>query len=395
MMKLRKSLILVIFISLFLNVFTNANASEVRVDHVHVTINKRPMHFEQPPILLNNTTMVPMRKIFEELGAEISWHENIQTVTGTRDNRKIQLHIGSTVAVVNGKYVILEQAPVVVKGNTMVPLRLVSEALGTQVNWDQQTRTVSIIGVSSPLMRPKSSLSVNTFKNKGKIVIGTSAEYPPYEFYKIINGKASIIGSDIKIANRIARELGVSLEIKDMKFGELINALKNDEVDMVIASMSPTEERKKVVDFSNLYYVARQAIVVRAEERVKYMGLKDLSGTKISVQGESTQEYLVRKQLKNANISTHNRISEVFSDLTNKRADAVVVSSDVAYAYINRNNNLFISPVQLVYEDFGSAIAFKKGTSPETIDGINQIIRTFIENNEIVEWVAEAHELVE
>ena len=82
----------------------------------------------------------------------------------------------------------------------------------------------------------------------GKIVLGTSADYPPYEFHETINGVDTIVGFDIEIAKVIAKELGVELEIKDMSFDGLLAALQSGTVDMVIAGMSATPERQKSVD---------------------------------------------------------------------------------------------------------------------------------------------------
>ncbi len=75
--------------------------------------------------------------------------------------------------------------------------------------------------------------------------MATSADYPPYEFHKVVNGKDEIVGFDIEIAKEIAKQLGVELEIKDIKFDGLLAALQGGTVDMVISGMTPTEERKK------------------------------------------------------------------------------------------------------------------------------------------------------
>ena len=84
----------------------------------------------------------------------------------------------------------------------------------------------------------KESTSSNTsaleaIKSKGKLVIGTSADYPPYEFHKEVDGKDQIVGFDIEIAKQFAKDLGVELEIKDMAFDGLLVALQADKVDMV------------------------------------------------------------------------------------------------------------------------------------------------------------------
>ena len=105
---------------------------------------------------------------------------------------------------------------------------------------------------------------MDKIKEKGKIVIGTSADYPPYEFHKSIDGKDTIVGFDIEIAKEIAKDLGVELEIKDMKFDGLLAALQTGNIDFVAAGMNPTEDRKKNVDFSKIYYTAVQCVVIRS-----------------------------------------------------------------------------------------------------------------------------------
>lgn len=88
--------------------------------------------------------MVPMRKIFEALGATIDWDAPSQTVTATKGNTEIKITIGSETAYINGSSINVTPAAIMVEGRTMVPLRFVSEALGATVQWDSSTRTVTI-----------------------------------------------------------------------------------------------------------------------------------------------------------------------------------------------------------------------------------------------------------
>src|SRR5690349_9795691 len=104
-------------------------------------------------------------------------------------------------------------------------------------------------------------------KKAGKIIVGTSADYAPYEFHTMVNGKDTIVGFDIEIAKVVAKDLGVTLEIQDMGFDGLLPALNADKVDFVIAGMTPDEKRKQAVDFTNIYYVAKQGVMVRAEDK--------------------------------------------------------------------------------------------------------------------------------
>ncbi|MED0674807.1 Copper amine oxidase N-terminal domain-containing protein [Aneurinibacillus thermoaerophilus] len=109
-----------------------------------IKINGKIMITNQKPIIINNRTVVPLRSIFEALGAEIKWDAKKQTVYATKGNRKVMIKIGDQNAVVNGKKVKLNQKATIVNNRTMVPLRFVSEALGASVEWDAKNATVHI-----------------------------------------------------------------------------------------------------------------------------------------------------------------------------------------------------------------------------------------------------------
>lgn len=111
---------------------------------ITVKINGKEQTFAQPPVIVNGSTLVPLRGIFEALGAEVNWDEKTQTVTAVKGSVTVVLKIGSGVATKNGTMVRLDQPPQLVNGSTMVPIRFVSEALGANVTWDEATKTVNI-----------------------------------------------------------------------------------------------------------------------------------------------------------------------------------------------------------------------------------------------------------
>ena len=112
---------------------------------IAVNLNGEWMQFDVDPILLNDRTMVPFRAIFEALGCTVTWDDENQTAIGNRNGATIKLPIGSEKVSVSGKYVVLDQPAVLKDGRTLVPLRFVAEALGAQVKWTDSTQTVSII----------------------------------------------------------------------------------------------------------------------------------------------------------------------------------------------------------------------------------------------------------
>ena len=113
---------------------------------ITVKIDGKTITFEdQEPVIVNDRTMVPMRKVFEVLGATVEWDNSTSTVTATKKDATISLKIGSTTANMNGQSIILDVPAQIMNGRTMVPLRFISEAMGATVNWDGSTRTVSIV----------------------------------------------------------------------------------------------------------------------------------------------------------------------------------------------------------------------------------------------------------
>jgi len=115
-----------------------------------VELNGTPISFTEAPFQVLDRTMVPMRSIFEALGAEVDWVEATQTVTATKGSTDVSLAIGGTSAQIDGRTVALDVPAMIRRGSTMVPLRFVSEALGADVSWSAATQTVSILTTGTP-----------------------------------------------------------------------------------------------------------------------------------------------------------------------------------------------------------------------------------------------------
>lgn len=119
-------------------------ASALAAKKLTLLINSEDRTEEAAPVLVDNTTLVPLRMIFESLGANVEWEQSTQTVMATKDSTRISLTIGSSSATKNGDTIELEVPPQLMAGKTMVPLRFVSEALGAEVSWDGDSRTIHI-----------------------------------------------------------------------------------------------------------------------------------------------------------------------------------------------------------------------------------------------------------
>ena len=113
-------------------------------DDISVYVNGSKVEFDVQPQIINGRTMVPMRKIFEALGAVVSWDSPSQTATGKKDDIVVNVSIDSTVLFKNGSPKVLDVAPCLIDGRTLVPARAIAESFDCTVDWDDRTRTVVI-----------------------------------------------------------------------------------------------------------------------------------------------------------------------------------------------------------------------------------------------------------
>lgn len=117
---------------------------EIGAEPIRIKINGQLQSYAQAPMMVNGSVLVPMRPIFESLQASVKWDQKSQTVTSSKGTTNIKLKMGSKQATVNGKVVALDSAPRSVQGTTMVPLRFVAAALGCEVKWDKNEQMVLI-----------------------------------------------------------------------------------------------------------------------------------------------------------------------------------------------------------------------------------------------------------
>ncbi|MBQ2678709.1 MAG: copper amine oxidase N-terminal domain-containing protein [Firmicutes bacterium] len=117
---------------------------------VSLTIDGRPINLDVPPAIIEGRTLVPVRAIFEDLGAKVNWDSDTKIVSAYSGYTTIKLKINDTDAFVNGKPVTLDVPAQIIDGRTLVPARFVAESLNCRVDWDNDTKTVSILTASLP-----------------------------------------------------------------------------------------------------------------------------------------------------------------------------------------------------------------------------------------------------
>lgn len=127
-------IMLIILMTPTVSVYGNEN-------RINVIVNNNRLEFDVQPIIVEGRTLVPLRKIFESLGAIVLWDGENRIVTASNDNNFIILPIDSRYATVSNRKIELDVAARIMEGRAMVPLRFIAESLGADVKWNHNTKT--------------------------------------------------------------------------------------------------------------------------------------------------------------------------------------------------------------------------------------------------------------
>ena len=240
----------------------------------------------------------------------------------------------------------------------------------------------------------KTTGKLERIKAAGKLVVGTSPDYPPYEFHLLPDLESEMVGLDIDIAEAIASNLNVKLEVRDIVFSKLFDELTTGRIDLALAGLSPTENRKRMVDFSIPYYQAIQNMLIRVEDKDKFKLLEDLRGKVVGTQKGSIQEDMARNMVTGATFFFHEDIAELIKALRQKKVDAVILEKPVADAYAYKNKDLLNIECSTDRLPMGSAVAVKKGDT-DLLDRVNQVLEKLIRENKITESIQAAKVLTD
>ena len=161
----------------------------------------------------------------------------------------------------------------------------------------------------------------------GVLTVGTNAECPPID-YVDDNGEAD--GFYIALIKAIGEKLGVAVEVENMEFDSLVASIGN-KIDVAIAGMTVTDERKESVDFSNAYYDALQYVIV--PEGSEITSFDDLAGKTIGVQLGTTGDIIASDDVEGATVSQYNKAVDAVNDLLNGRVDCVIVDKNPAQVF--------------------------------------------------------------
>lgn len=229
-------------------------------------------------------------------------------------------------------------------------------------------------------------------KTSGKLVVGTEAQYAPYEF-KDLN--ASFAGCDMWLAQQIADHLGVELEVVDMSFDGIIPAVKSGQVDLGIAAFTKTPERAEEIDFSDLYEKSAQLLIVKAGNADLYSTKESLAGQKVGAQKGTIQSQLIQTALPDSELFELEKYPALALEVQNGNIAGLVVDQAVGESLIaTSNGGLEVSNFAFTSEEaaFGKAVVAAKG-SEDLLAEVNTVINQVVNDGSYLKAYDEAVEL--
>ena len=202
-----------------------------------------------------------------------------------------------------------------------------------------------------------------TTVNAGKLTMSTNAAFPPYE---MTTDSGDLEGIDIEVAGAIAEKLGLELQVDDMDFDAALLATQSGKSDMVMAGVTVTDERQKVMDFSDTYAEGIQSIIV--PEDSDSASADDLTGKAIGTQRGTTGYIYCTDDFGEDNVIAYDDGLTAVQALNNGQVDAVVIDNAPAQEFVAANPGLKILDTAYAQEDY--AIGVAKGNT-QLLDAIN------------------------
>jgi polar amino acid transport system substrate-binding protein len=234
--------------------------------------------------------------------------------------------------------------------------------------------------------------ALQKIKDKGELVIGTSPDYPPFEFIQVVDGKDKTVGFEISVAKEIADALGVKLVIKTMEFDGVIQSVKDGQIDLALSGLTPTAKREKVVDFSNEFFVGKQTVLIHKDDIGKIKSAEDLKGKILGAQMGSIQ-FDLANTLVGKEVKVLKATDALALEVSNKHIDALVLSDLTAKKFAETVKNVAVAPFTFEENEEGVAIALAKG-NPKLKAKLNAILKELKENGSIDKMYTDAESIV-
>jgi len=327
------------------------------------------------PFIEDGRALVPMRALFEALGASVEWDGMTRTVTAASSNGSVELRVGSDTAKINGSEVRLDVPAKIVNDRTVVPLRVVSEGMNCKVDWSEETQTVTVSRTGNTLAE---------IKERGVLKVGTAGDYHPMSCLDPETG--TYVGFDAELAEDLAKDIGVDLEYVKTSWPTLMDDTLNNRFDLAICGITVTDARKEKALMSDGYFKNGKTILIRAEDKDKYKTLEDINRPEVRVMENpgGLNEKFARENLPEATLMIHDKNEEIPSLIAAGEADVMITEIMEAGYYVGQDSRL---AAPLIYEPFTSGqlgVLMPKG-SEDLLEYVNGFLAREKESGRIEE----------
>ena len=228
----------------------------------------------------------------------------------------------------------------------------------------------------------------------GKLTVATSPDFAPYEFYAIgEDGTPALAGFDIALAQYIADDLGLELEVVTVDFDGVLSELQTKSVDLGMAGLSPDPKRESIMAFSDLYYVGGQSLVTVKDKADTYNSFESVNKPEVSVGAQigSIQMDLANANSPDADIVPLPKVTDIIAELLSGKMDVAYIETDVAKSYQKNYPELEII-MDVPYDQEGSSIGVCKGNDA-LLAAVNGSIAKALEDGSMEKFIAGANEL--
>lgn len=228
--------------------------------------------------------------------------------------------------------------------------------------------------------------SLQKIISNGKLIVGCDNSYAPFSFIDTTSTSKDPIGIDIEIGKAIAAEIGVPVKLEPMLFKALLPSLSTNMLDVAIDGITPTDERKKVVNFSESYIQCEDRMIIKKANVDKYKTLQSFYGTAIAANTGSIQEKFTRDFIKEAKVFSSPNLPTSILELQADHVVGIVVEKSVGQQYVAAYPNLAFSDAKMEGSYAKTyAVAYGKGNDDLGLL-INGVVKKLVADKKIDEW---------
>ena len=233
--------------------------------------------------------------------------------------------------------------------------------------------SVMVLGVAACSAPAEETPADTTTETKETLIMGTNAEFPPYEYHEV----DAIVGIDAEVAAAIAEKLGMDFKIEDMAFDSIIPAVQAGKVTMGMAGMTVTEERLLEVDFTDTYATGIQVVIVKEGSEITTVDDLYKGGYTIGVQTATTGDLYSTDDFEAAGLATverYNKGADAVQALVTDKIDCVIIDNEPAKAFVAENEGLAILDTEYAVEDYAICMAKENPLYDDVNNALKELI---------------------